>query len=72
MLFRSPPARLVKPILMSRAGGLSVLLAVLGVFGGAIAFGFIGLFVGPALLALGWSLLKVWLDAPREEAPPRT
>lgn len=57
----------VKPILMSRAGGLSMLLVVLGVFGGAIAFGFIGLFVGPALLALGWSLLKVWLDAPREE-----
>lgn len=59
----------VKPILMSRAGGLSMLLVVLGVFGGAIAFGFIGLFVGPALLALGWSLLKVWLDAPREEDP---
>jgi predicted PurR-regulated permease PerM len=57
----------VKPILMSRAGGLSMLLVVLGVFGGAIAFGFIGLFVGPALLALGWSLLKVWLDAPRDE-----
>jgi predicted PurR-regulated permease PerM len=62
----------VKPILMSRAGGLSMLLVVLGVFGGAVAFGFIGLFVGPALLALGWSLLKVWLDAPREEAPPPT
>ncbi len=52
----------VKPILMSRAGNLSMLLVVLGVFGGAIAFGFIGLFVGPALLAVGWSLLKAWLD----------
>jgi predicted PurR-regulated permease PerM len=52
----------VKPILMSRAGNLSMLLVVLGVFGGAIAFGFIGLFVGPALLAVGWSLTKVWLD----------
>ena len=54
----------VKPILMSRAGNLSMLLVVLGVFGGAIAFGFIGLFVGPALLAVGWSLLKAWLDQP--------
>ena len=57
----------VKPILMSRAGGLSMLLVVLGVFGGAIAFGFIGLFVGPALLAVGWSVLKVWLDTRAEE-----
>jgi len=29
-----------------------------------IAFGFIGLFVGPALLAVGWNLMKAWLDAP--------
>jgi predicted PurR-regulated permease PerM len=53
----------VKPILMSRAGNLSMLLVVLGVFGGALAFGFIGLFLGPALLAVGWSLTKAWLDA---------
>jgi len=58
----------VKPILMSRAGGLSMLVMVLGVFGGAIAFGFIGLFVGPALLAVGWSVLKVWLGTRAEEA----
>lgn len=52
----------VKPILMSRAGGLSMLLVVLGVFGGAVAFGFIGIFVGPALLAVAWSLLNAWLE----------
>lgn len=57
----------VKPILMSRAGNLSMLLVVLGVFGGAIAFGFIGLFVGPALLAIAWSLLKAWLDDQDDE-----
>lgn len=53
----------VKPILMSRAGGLSMLLVVLGVFGGALAFGFIGLFVGPALLAVAWGLWNAWLAA---------
>ncbi len=60
----------VKPILMSRAGNLSMLLVVLGVFGGAVAFGFIGLFVGPALLAVAWSLLKIWLNdrAEKEKA----
>ena len=57
----------VKPILMSRAGNLSMLLVVLGVFGGAISFGFIGLFVGPALLAVAWSLLKAWLDRQDDE-----
>jgi len=55
----------IKPILMSRAGNLSMLLVVLGVFGGAIAFGFIGLFVGPALLAVAWSMTKAWLDQPQ-------
>lgn len=53
----------LKPILMSRAGGLSMLLVVLGVFGGAISFGFIGLFVGPVLLAVAWGLLRAWLSA---------
>ncbi len=59
----------VKPILMSRAGGLSMLLVVLGVFGGAVAFGFIGVFVGPALLAVGWNLTKAWLDKPAPDGP---
>ena len=59
----------LKPILMSRAGNLSMLLVVLGVFGGAIAFGFIGLFVGPALLAVTWNLTKAWLDGPMEDPP---
>jgi predicted PurR-regulated permease PerM len=60
----------VKPILMSRAGNLSMLLVVLGVFGGAIAFGFIGLFVGPALLAVGWSVTKKWLGDTVAEPQP--
>jgi len=59
----------VKPILMSRAGNLSMLVVVLGVFGGAIAFGFIGLFVGPALLAIAWNLMKAWLEMPASADP---
>ena len=60
----------IKPILMSRAGNLSMMLVVLGVFGGAIAFGFIGLFIGPALLAVGWNLIKTWLEAESVEGGP--
>lgn len=59
----------IKPILMSRAGNLSMLLVVLGVFGGAVAFGFIGLFIGPALLAVAWNVLRVWLDTPAQQKP---
>lgn len=59
----------VKPILMSRAGNLSMLLVVLGVFGGAVAFGFIGIFVGPTLLAVAWSLLNQWLKAQESREP---
>ena len=60
----------VKPILMSRAGNLSMLLVVLGVFGGAVAFGFIGLFIGPALLAVAWNVVRVWLELPAQRETP--
>jgi predicted PurR-regulated permease PerM len=63
LLVISSVDNVIKPILMSRAGNLSMLLVVLGVFGGAVAFGFIGIFVGPTLLAVAWSLLGAWLKA---------
>jgi predicted PurR-regulated permease PerM len=59
----------IKPILMSRAGNLSMLLVVLGVFGGAVAFGFIGLFIGPALLAVAWNVFRKWLEMPPAARP---
>jgi len=52
---------LVKPYLISRSSRLPVLLVVLGVFGGVIAFGFIGLFIGPPVLAIGLTLLQLWI-----------
>jgi predicted PurR-regulated permease PerM len=57
----------VKPILIARGAGLSILLIGLGVLGGVWVFGFIGIFLGPVLLALGQMLLTRWL---REEATP--
>jgi predicted PurR-regulated permease PerM len=33
---------------------------LLGVLGGAAAFGFIGVFLGPVLLAVGYALLMEW------------
>lgn len=51
----------VKPILISRSASLPLLLIVVGVFGGVLVFGFIGLFLGPTLLALGRVLIREWL-----------
>ena len=36
------------------------MLVLLGVLGGAVAFGFVGVFLGPVLLAVGYALLKEW------------
>ncbi len=50
----------LKPYLISRGGDLPLVVVLLGVFGGLLAFGFIGLFIGPTLLAVAYSLLTDW------------
>lgn len=50
----------VKPLLISRGAAMPFVLVLLGVFGGAIAFGFIGVFLGPIFLAVGYSLMRQW------------
>ncbi len=52
----------IKPVLISRTSSLPLLLIVVGVFGGVLVFGFIGLFLGPTLLALGQVLIREWLS----------
>jgi predicted PurR-regulated permease PerM len=51
----------VKPILISRASNLPFILGFFGVLGGVLAFGFVGIFLGPILLAVGYSLIKEWV-----------
>ena len=50
----------VKPLLISRGAQMPFVLVLLGVFGGALAFGFVGIFLGPVLLAVGMSLARKW------------
>jgi predicted PurR-regulated permease PerM len=50
----------VKPILISRSASLPILLIALGVFGGVLAFGFVGIFLGPVILALALTLVDNW------------
>lgn len=60
---------LVKPYLISRSSDLPLLLIVLGVFGGVVAFGFIGLFIGPPVLAIGLTLVQLWIARRSGEKP---
>lgn len=57
---------LLRPILMARTGSTPIILILLGVFGGTLAFGFVGIFIGPTLLAVGYGLLQVWTDGVME------
>ena len=50
----------VKPLLISRGSSLPFALVLLGVMGGVLAFGFVGIFLGPVLLAVGFNLLRRW------------
>lgn len=50
----------VKPLLISRGSDLPFILVLLGVMGGVLAFGFVGLFIGPTLLAVGLGLMRNW------------
>lgn len=59
---------LVRPILISHSSNLPMLLVVLGVLGGALAFGFIGIFLGPTLLAVGLTLISHWVALQNKRA----
>jgi predicted PurR-regulated permease PerM len=50
----------LKPWLISRGSDLPLILILFGVVGGAVAFGFLGLFLGPTLLAVGYELIREW------------
>ncbi|HUL42323.1 MAG TPA: AI-2E family transporter [Burkholderiales bacterium] len=60
----------VRPILISKGAGQSLLLVALGVVGGAIAFGFIGIFLGPVLIALCQVLIQSWTEDQPATATP--
>jgi predicted PurR-regulated permease PerM len=55
---------IVRPMLISRGGATPMILVFLGVLGGTLAFGFIGIFLGPTLLAVGYGMLAAWVPAP--------
>jgi predicted PurR-regulated permease PerM len=54
----------IKPFLIGFGVAMPLSLTILGVFGGFVAFGFLGLFIGPTLIAVGFNLLDAWRGAP--------
>jgi predicted PurR-regulated permease PerM len=57
----------LRPILIKRGANLPLVLVFAGVIGGLMAFGLVGIFVGPVVLAVAYTLLDEWV---REEARP--
>ncbi len=58
----------LRPILIKKGADLPLLLIFAGVIGGLFAFGLLGLFVGPVILAVAYTLLDSWVtEAPEEQ-----
>jgi predicted PurR-regulated permease PerM len=51
---------LIRPWFIARGAQLPFLLTVLGVLGGALSFGLLGIFLGPVLLGVGYTLINEW------------
>lgn len=57
----------IRPILIRRGANLPLLLILAGVIGGLIAFGFLGIFIGPTVLAVTYTLLNAWIAEEGEQ-----
>jgi predicted PurR-regulated permease PerM len=55
----------VRPWLIARGASLPYVLTLIGVLGGAIAFGALGIFLGPVLLAMGLAVAEEFAGQPR-------
>jgi predicted PurR-regulated permease PerM len=52
----------LRPVLIKRGADLPLLLIFAGVIGGLLAFGLVGVFVGPVVLAVAYTLLQAWMN----------
>jgi len=57
----------IKPYLIGKTSPLPFLLILVGVIGGLLAWGFVGIFLGTTLLAVGYTVFLDWLETPRPE-----
>ncbi len=74
LLVVSSADNFIKPYFISRGSDLPFILVFLGVLGGAIAFGLLGIFLGPTLLAVGYNIFRDWtgVDLPPSSSSPES
>ena len=60
----------VRPVLIRRGADLPLLLIFAGVIGGMIAFGIVGIFIGPVVLAVAYTLLDNWVSGATARQEP--
>lgn len=56
---------ILRPIFIGKAAQIPILLVFFGVIGGLVAYGMLGLFVGPVVCAVALSLWREWLNEDR-------
>ena len=52
----------LRPMLIKKGADLPLLLIFAGVIGGMLGFGLVGIFVGPVVLAVTYTLLEAWIE----------
>jgi predicted PurR-regulated permease PerM len=58
----------LRPYLIKKGADLPMLLILSGVIGGLMAFGLVGIFIGPIVLAVSYTLVTAWMDAEQPAA----
>jgi predicted PurR-regulated permease PerM len=59
---------IIRPIFIKKGADLPLMMVIAGVIGGLLAFGIVGLFIGPVVLAVTYTLLKAWVAGGRGDA----
>ncbi|MBK8175871.1 MAG: AI-2E family transporter [Rhodospirillales bacterium] len=61
----------IRPYFISIGSALPLLLVLLGVLGGIVAFGLLGVFIGPTMLAVGFTLIREWSHSKDLDGDPQ-
>jgi predicted PurR-regulated permease PerM len=60
---------ILRPLVMAKGLSTPMPVILVGVFGGTLAHGMIGLFVGPIVLSIAWQLLALWFRDESQDPP---
>lgn len=58
----------LKPLLIGRGAGVPLWIIFIGVIGGILSIGLIGIFIGPLIMAAGYSIVTSWLSQKEEHS----